>query len=246
MNSVDERARIVSELKRLTEANGGRPPGAKRFTEMSGFGKYNWGGKHWARWSDLCEEAGVAVGAFTPRGDDDAQLTALAQLVRELGHFPTGAEMMLRRKEEPDFPSSVVFSRKLGRKVDQAEALALWCETRDGFEDVASICRRTVTTLEPSDRPDSPDARTAPGTVYMIKAGSHYKIGMSTRAGGRRHREISLQLPEKAHLIHEITTDDAAGIEAYWHRRFADRRRNGEWFELDRADVNAFKSRRSM
>jgi hypothetical protein len=83
------------------------------------------------------------------------------------------------------------------------------------------------------------------GFVYLLKSGRHYKLGR-TNSVGRREYELAIQLPERAERVHAIKTDDPAGIEGYWHGRFAERRRNGEWFELSRADLRAFQRRKYM
>ena len=83
------------------------------------------------------------------------------------------------------------------------------------------------------------------GFVYLLRFGRHYKIG-KTNAAGRRERELAIQLPDKVRTVHIIRTDDPDGIEEYWHNRFASKRRNGEWFELDSGDLKAFRRRKFM
>jgi hypothetical protein len=63
---------------------------------------------------------------------------------------------------------------------------------------------------------------------------------------GQRERQLAIQLPEKVGTIHSIRTDDPAGIEAYWHKRFEAKRMNGEWFNLNAEDIGAFKRRKFM
>ena len=92
---------------------------------------------------------------------------------------------------------------------------------------------------------DEPGPVLQDGFVYLIKSGRFYKIG-KTNAAGRREYELDIQLPESVKTIHVIRTDDPGGIEAYWHKRFEEKRKKGEWFELTGADVAAFRRRKFM
>ncbi len=102
---------------------------------------------------------------------------------------------------------------------------------------------RSATAVPAED--DTSIASADTGFVYLLRSGRYHKIG-KTNSFGRRERDLAIQLPEKATTVHVIRTDDPSGIEAYWHRRFEAKRKNGEWFELDAADVRAFKRRKFM
>jgi Meiotically up-regulated gene 113 len=82
-------------------------------------------------------------------------------------------------------------------------------------------------------------------TSCRLLTTQYYKIGRSN-AVGRRAYKLAIQLPEKAITVHSIRTDDPAGIEHYWHRRFKTKHKNGEWYELSSPDVRAFKPRKFM
>lgn len=178
------------------------------------------------------------------RHTDDELIRHLAALTRKLGRFPTIPHLRMERRTNDDFPADRVIARRIGNRNGQIAALHAFIERTPEFADIAAMIPDVAD--EPAV-PDEPDDAAQPvaGYVYLVRSGKYHKVGRSN-AHGRRAYEIGLQLPEKLEVVHTIETDDAVGIERHWHERFRDRRRNGEWFLLTKADVAAFKRRRSF
>jgi hypothetical protein len=234
---------ILKEIRRTAEANGGKPLGRLRFFSETGIKESDWSGRYWARWNDAVREAGYGPNALNEGRDDAYMLDRLAELTLELGKFPVKSEQRLKKLRDPNFPNEKTFAR-FGSTREISAALRSHCASRTEYSRVTEI-------LGPSEEPAAetaagrPEQQTVLGSVYLLKAGRYFKIGRSN-ALGRREREIALQLPERATLVHSISTDAPVGIEAYWHARFAGKRKNGEWFELDAQDVSAFRRRKFM
>lgn len=181
----------------------------------------------------------------TARTDEDL-LNNLAGLVRELGRFSVVSEIRLKARMDPGFPSHNTF-RRFGGTRALAAKLQRFCTDR-GETHLAELC---LAAAKPDDEAGTSEQGSAeadvaqPGYVYLMRAGRFYKIGR-TNAVGRRERELTIQLPEAAKVLHSIKTDDPTGIEDYWHRRFRDRGKNGQWFELSAQDLAAFRRRKFM
>lgn len=160
--------------------------------------------------------------------------------------IPAISDLKLKAHQDDTFPGEKTF-RRFKTKDQLVSRLADFCRTDAGWQDVLAMCDgykptvRVYTAELPADGKQSDDTE----FVYLMRSGRYFKIG-KTNAAGRRERELAIQLPEKLATVHVIRTDDPAGIEDYWHRRFADKRKNGEWFDLTAADVAAFKRRKFM
>jgi hypothetical protein len=175
--------------------------------------------------------------------DENELLENFIDLMRELHRFPSVNEVKLKARNTPGFPWSTTFAR-LGSKHQIAQRVLVYCASHSGHDDVAGLCDRIVQ-IEPAATQEEDDPAGTFGSVYLIKSGRYYKIGRSN-AAGRREYELAIQMPEKAILLHSIKTDDPVGIEAYWHTRFKESRKNGEWFALTSDEIKAFRPRKFM
>lgn len=240
---------ILREIRRLADENDGAPVGKDRFETLTGIGEGVWRGRYWARWGDAVREAGLEPNSWQSQvHDDEALVRVLALLVREYGSFPTTAELKMRRLADRTTPESTVFSRRFGGKGQQITRVLAFADANPEFADVAAICAPLVASGRPTVKRAAADASEAlpvTGVVYLIRMAEFHKVGRSNDLD-RRTRELRIQLPVKEELVHTIETDDPSGIEAYWHKRFASRRANGEWFQLKPDDVEAFKRRSYM
>lgn len=228
---------LIRTYQRMVEKNDGRRIGERVFVRETGFSHHLWKGGYWRSWSEFQRAGGFAPNAATERIPDDVILQRLAGLTLELGAFPTEADIMLKRKADPTFPSKATYRRYGSRDALHAR-LREFCLHSVELGAVLDI----IDEHADADLSRQKHGRVVKGFVYLIRSGKSYKIGRSN-AAGRRLRELSIQLPQKPDTVHVIETDDPEGIEQYWHRRFAEKRQGGEWFVLTPEDVQAFRAR---
>lgn len=234
---------ILQEIKRTAELNGGVPLGWRKFAEETGIRDRDWLGKHWARWGEAVREAGYIPNQMTEAYDEAYLTENFIQLARELKRLPTDKDLRLKAYNVREFPDSTTF-RRFGTKAGLVRHVLNYCRTREGYEDIIVLCEGHIPRRD-KGLEESTVTEPEMGCVYLMKSGNFYKLGRSN-AAGRREYELAIQLPEKLKTVHVIRTDDPPGIEAYWHNRFAAKRKNGEWFELDAVDLSAFKRRKFM
>ena len=77
-------------------------------------------------------------------------------------------------------------------------------------------------------------------SVYLIKNGEGmYKIGHSQSVENRR-KGLQTASASILEIVHEFKSKFASKIEKTLHRRFVDKKLQGEWFSLSAEDENNF------
>ncbi|HAJ90607.1 MAG TPA: hypothetical protein DCM27_06300 [Rhodospirillaceae bacterium] len=238
---------IISEIKRTARENDGVALGKEKFSKLTGIKNSVWWGVYWRTWGEAIDEAGFSENEWNQAHDKEFLLKSLALLTRIIKKFPASVDLRMQRKMDKSFPSHNTFDN-LGSKNDKVMALKEFVYSNSEFLDILEYLP-DIKIIENETLPSGSVQKSKEGFVYLgmlkIDKTKRYKIG-KTNLVERRNSELSLQLPEKLELVHYIKTDDMSGIESYWHRRFADKNTNGEWFNLSMDDIRAFKLRKFM
>lgn len=80
------------------------------------------------------------------------------------------------------------------------------------------------------------------GFVYLIKSPYGYKIG-KTKNMKQRSRLFSVKLPFSIEILCYGWYDDYSLAETEYHHEYAHKRLEGEWFDLNEADIGAITRR---
>jgi len=233
-----QKQEIIRAIRSIAASSGGVPPGQRKFFTETGIADHTWKNRIWRKWSDALAEAGFAPLEWFAGYDKDEILQKVRDLSKRLGAFPKSGDLTFEGSNNPDFVSITVIKRRWQMGELAAELRAFAADRGD--QQVVAYCDDFLASTKSRPNGDATPDKPALGYVYLIKYGKDFKVGR-TSSVARRSRQVQIELPDETVLVHAILTDDPAGVEAYWHRRFADKRGNGEWFKLSVADLAAFK-----
>jgi hypothetical protein len=96
--------------------------------------------------------------------------------------------------------------------------------------------------LNPIEVIGTPTSGPRAGVVYVLKSAYGYKVGR-TRNVPARMRAFGVVLPFMYTVLMCAWFDDCHEAERRYHLRYADKRINGEWFDLEEADIQAIRLR---
>lgn len=122
---MTEKGQIISEIKRTAEENGGIPLGREGFERETGIKQSDWWGKHWSRWNDAITEAGYTTNKMQSAYSDDFIIQKLIELIREIGHFPTVAELRVKAYQTKGFPAHNTFAKFRNKQLDAGRSQVL-------------------------------------------------------------------------------------------------------------------------
>jgi len=235
---------LLKKIRRYAKENG-KTPSEKNFYDYTGVGIYDLKKLGWSYYGDLVREAGLVPNKFDKTKYSHEQLCKIfVEVIRKKGKWPTRGELDVKHHIDSNFPDSSTFYKKLGLTGDLAKTIIEFIEDKQGYSDVIKICNSVLENYENRDE-SSEDGDVICGFVYLGKQHGKYKIG-KTKDLNRRREDITLLGSEPIEWIHTIETDDMNGVEKYWHDRFKSKVKRGEWFNLTRADIKAFKRWRKI
>lgn len=161
--------------------------------------------------------------------------TAMEQFERYLHHAMNGGAAHFRDQLVSWYRSAQI---TICQQQDRIEALEMERAELRRLRVERQFMRLDIPYMQASDLTDLPTGQ----YVYLIRdmdVTGLYKIGRTIKPLERIGR-FEVHLPFNVGVVCILPTDNAARLETTLHRRYASKRRNGEWFNLTDDDVLSF------
>src|ERR1700722_55869 len=169
---------IISAYNDLVTEKGGKVIGETVFVRETQLSRYYWQGGYWRSWSAFQADAGHTPNEPNQKTEDETLLQRLAELAIDRKEIPIEADLDLKRKEDPSFPSKSCF-RRWGSREALLSKLAEYCEGKPQFKVVGQLLKQGVS--------GNLDRRLVSnqikGFVYLLRSGKYYKIGYTNAVG---------------------------------------------------------------
>ena len=119
---------IIEAIQQTAKENGGVPLGRGRFQKETGINQYECL-KFWPNFSEAQREAGFEPNTLQMAHDIEFLRESAIVLMKEIGRFPTRADLIGKRNRDNSFPSPTSFER-LGNKKEMAEKISEYAEQK--------------------------------------------------------------------------------------------------------------------
>lgn len=96
--------------------------------------------------------------------------------------------------------------------------------------------------LNPMEVIGEPTIGPKAGVVYVLKSAYGYKVGRTSKVPNRM-RSFGVHLPFAYCILMCVWFEDCHVAEARYHERFAEKKINGEWFDLSSNDLDTIRMR---
>lgn len=159
--------------------------------------------------------------------------------------------------KDPDrnFPKRGQSRSKVAQKIGigsgetYRKAKKIWTEKKEGSQKVEELVKKLDEGKETiygayKKIKNKENYNIESGSIYLLKGNScnkYYKIGKAQDPISRTDT-LTVKLPFEVELIHTVKSDQHSKLESFLHRKFSDKRVNGEWFDLNQDDVEYIKN----
>src|SRR5262245_30990688 len=139
-----DKQQIINKIKEVCIKHNNKWPGTGVLTKETGLKRPDW--SYYDNLSNLVREAGYEPGSFgTIPYEQDHLVEKMIEIIREPEKIPSIHDLNRAARRHTGFPSSAAFTRAcLANKVGIASKVGAWCQTREGYQDVAAICSKEL------------------------------------------------------------------------------------------------------